>query len=93
MIAHISDLGKKQSIEEHLKGTAERAQIFASDFDCGELGYFCGILHDIGKYSAEFQRRINDPVHTQKVDHSTAGALEAMKRKNPLAAMVMLAIT
>lgn len=89
MIAHINDLGKKQSIEEHLKGTAEQARIFASEFDCGELGYFCGILHDIGKYSAEFQTRINDPMNTQKVDHSTAGALEAMKRKNTPAAMAI----
>lgn len=87
--AHINDLGKKQSIEKHLKGTAELAQNFANDFDCGEMGYFCGILHDIGKYSEEFQRRINDPLYTQKVDHSTAGAMEAMKRKNPPAAMVI----
>lgn len=89
MIAHINELGEKQTVKEHLEGTAEWAKMFAEDFDCGEMGYFCGILHDIGKYSEEFQRRINDPEHTRKVDHSTAGAIEAKKMKNTFAAMAI----
>ena len=75
-IAHINDLGKKQSIKEHLLGTAEKAEQFAEEFGCGEAGYLCGLMHDIGKYSEAFQRRINDPEHEKKVDHSTAGAKE-----------------
>lgn len=89
MIAHINESGEEQTIEEHLHGTARLAEGFAKEFGCGEMGYFCGILHDIGKYSGEFQRRIKDPEHTRKVDHSTAGALEAMRRNNIPAAMAI----
>ncbi|GFI45951.1 hypothetical protein IMSAGC019_01264 [Lachnospiraceae bacterium] len=89
MIAHINKLGEKQSIKEHLLGTAERAKSFAGDFNCDKVGYFCGILHDIGKYSVEFQHRINNPDKVKKVDHSTAGALEAMKQKNVPVAMAI----
>lgn len=75
-IAHISETGEIQTVQEHLRGTAERAEIFASEFGCGDAGYLCGLMHDIGKYSAEFQKRIRDPEHSAKVDHSTAGAKE-----------------
>lgn len=76
MIAHINENGEEQSIKEHLQGTAERAAAFAAEFGCADIGYLCGLMHDIGKYSDEFQRRIQDPEHTRKVDHSTAGAKE-----------------
>ncbi len=79
MIAHINAFGDEQSIKEHLNGTAERAGVFADEFGCGEIGKFCGLLHDIGKYSAQFQERIRDPEHVKKVDHSTAGAVEALE--------------
>lgn len=89
VIAHINESGEKQSIKDHLYGTAKIVEAFAKEFDCGDMGYFCGILHDIGKYSVEFQRRINNPNNEKKVDHSTAGALEAMKQNNIPAAMVI----
>ncbi len=41
--AHINDLGEKQSVKEHLSGTAERAEQFAESFGCGGAGYLCGI--------------------------------------------------
>lgn len=75
-IAHINDGGEEQTIREHLLGTAELASEFADEFGCGGIGYLCGLMHDIGKYSEAFQRRIRDPEHTKKVDHSTAGAKE-----------------
>lgn len=87
MIAHINNSGEKQSVKDHLKRTAELAKMFAEEFDCGEIAYYCGILHDIGKCSDEFQKRICDPEHVKKVDHSTAGALEAMKEGNIPVAM------
>ena len=49
--AHINDLGEKQSIKEHLFETAIKAEQFAEVFGCGEAGYLCGLMHDIGKYS------------------------------------------
>lgn len=75
-IAHINASGEVQTIKEHLMGTAVKAERFAAAFDCGDIGYLCGLMHDIGKYSDEFQRRILDPEHVRKVDHSTAGARE-----------------
>lgn len=38
-----------------------------------EWGYCCGMLHDLGKYSKEFQRKIQNDTG-ERVDHSTAGA-------------------
>ncbi len=75
-IAHINEAGEIQTIKEHLQGTAERAREFATEFGCGDVGYLCGLMHDIGKYSTEFQKRIQDPENVKRVDHSTAGARE-----------------
>lgn len=72
-IAHISEDGEReQSIKSHLEGTAFLAKEFAKEFGYGDWGYFCGMLHDIGKYSARFQRRIKGS--GEKADHATAGA-------------------
>ncbi len=62
-------------LREHLIHTAQKAQISADKFDAASLGYVIGLLHDIGKYSDEFQRRIRG--EKIKVDHSTAGAVES----------------
>ena len=70
-IAHC-DEGREQSILDHLQGTAEKARGFAEVFGKGDWGYCCGMLHDIGKYSDKFQRRIHG--EEIKVDHATAGA-------------------
>lgn len=35
-------------LEERLKGTAELAASFASEFGCGEWGYLAGLWHDGG---------------------------------------------
>ncbi len=71
-IAHINENGEEQTIKAHLEGTGKLAAEFAEAFDCGEWGYACGKLHDIGKYSDGFQKRIQ--ADGQKVDHATAGA-------------------
>ena len=75
-IAHINKLGENQSVMEHLSGTAKLSEQFADEFGCGKAGCLCGLMHDIGKYSDAFQKRIRDPEHVKKVDHSTAGAKE-----------------
>ncbi len=73
-IAHIDEKnGRIQTVEEHLKGTAELAGKFAERFGKQDWGYCCGMLHDIGKYSTDFQKRIKGE-SIWKVDHSTAGA-------------------
>lgn len=71
-LAHISeDEERKQFLTEHLEGTAQRAKVFASAFGYGDWGYAAGKLHDIGKYSDKFQRRIRKS--NERVDHATAG--------------------
>ena len=75
-LAHIADDGREQSVEEHLKGTAERCAQFSAAFGAAEQGKLLGLLHDIGKYSDEFQKRLHGGT---RVDHATAGALEILK--------------
>ena len=76
-IAHRRD-GCEQSILEHLQGTARLAGSFGEFFGAGELARQCGLYHDIGKYSWEFQAYIRGE-RGGRVDHSTAGAMEMMK--------------
>ena len=75
-LAHISEDGRKQTVEEHLNGTAELCAQFAAVFGAEEQGRLIGLAHDIGKNSAEFQQRL---CGGKAVDHSTAGALECAK--------------
>lgn len=77
--AHSSEIPDKpwQTIAEHLNNTAEKAKEYASGFNAGEFGYTCGILHDLGKYSEEFQQKLQGKCI--RVDHSSAGAKEAEK--------------
>ncbi|KAF1075775.1 CRISPR-associated helicase Cas3' [Methanogenium sp. MK-MG] len=64
-----------QTLEEHLTNVATISSAFATDFNAGEFAYAGGLLHDIGKYSPEFQKRLEG--NYGRVDHSTAGAREA----------------
>ena len=83
-IAHKRKDGLVQTVNKHLEGTAKLAEGFAADFDASEQGRLVGLSHDIGKYSAEFQRRIKE--NGPRVDHSTAGAYECAKiNQNPAA--------
>jgi CRISPR-associated endonuclease/helicase Cas3 len=76
--AHRNDeTGTTQSVLSHLQGTAELAAGFAAAFGAGMEGRRCGMLHDVGKYSDAFQRRLNGS--PESVDHSTAGAAEAAR--------------
>ncbi len=73
-----------QPLKEHLNNVANLASEFSSAF--GEKdGRLCGLYHDIGKYSDAFQRRLAGS--TERVDHSTAGALLLFEHRNVPAAM------
>lgn len=71
-IAH-KDGEREQTIKEHLTGTARLAGQFAEKFGSKDWGYCGGMLHDIGKYSKEFQKKIQEDTNNM-VDHATAGA-------------------
>lgn len=83
--AHTRETGEKQTVKEHLEGTAKLASAFAAEFDSADQGKLMGMAHDIGKYSKEFQRRLlkSGP----KVDHASAGACECGKIDQPYAAI------
>lgn len=72
--AHIRQKDKAvQSIEQHLYGTAKKARKFAEKIGMPKSGYILGLLHDIGKYSDDFQKRIYE--NGEICDHSTAAAV------------------
>lgn len=67
-----------QRLEDHLSAVSEMASSFAERFGMGSWGRALGILHDAGKSSEAFQRRLQGS--DQHVDHSTAGARIALDR-------------
>lgn len=60
-------------MEEHLRNVEKLAKEFGKDSGISEFAQIVGLLHDLGKYSAEFQMRLQGG---PRVDHSTAGAKE-----------------
>lgn len=85
-LAHISSDGREQTVKEHLYGTAKLCEIFADEFNAGKNGKLAGMIHDIGKYSDTFQKRL---AGGPKTDHSTAGAFECWKMGNALEAIAV----
>jgi CRISPR-associated endonuclease/helicase Cas3 len=83
--AHTNELDKSnwQSIKDHLSNTAELARDLGTDAGLSEYAFIAAMLHDIGKYSQAFQRKLDG--ERVKVDHSTAGAQEVLKlfKANP----------
>ena len=93
-IAHKTNVGyciddcQYQTIKEHLEGTASLCASYAKCFGAEDAGKLCGLMHDIGKYSEGFQKRIweNGP----KVDHASAGAIECWGKRQAYAAMCVM---
>jgi len=85
-LAHLTEDGRTQTILEHLKGTASLCSAFAAAFDAEAQGHLAGMAHDIGKYSAAFQRRLHGG---PKVDHASAGAFECLKTQQLAAAFAI----
>ena len=73
-VTHLKPDGTYQPLREHEENVAALAGEFAAAFGAQEHGHRTGLLHDIGKYSANGQKRQRDPAHTAKVDHASAGA-------------------
>ena len=88
-LAHI-DGDRVQTVEEHLEGVARICGGFARAFGAEEQGRWIGLAHDIGKCSAEFQRRLRGG---RKVDHATAGAIECVKTDPARTAWAAFCIT
>ncbi len=88
-IGHRREDGAIQALEAHLRGVAERAGRFAEGFGAGGHAYRTGLLHDIGKYAPDVQRRMADPEHTAKVNHTSAGAIAACDLRDLYAAFAI----
>ncbi|MGN0854939.1 MAG: CRISPR-associated helicase Cas3' [Kiritimatiellia bacterium] len=74
-----------QNLFDHIVGTASLAQNFAEPYGLGRLAYACGLLHDIGKYSAAFQSYLctalsGKHVTRGEVLHSWEGACIVLRK-------------
>ena len=82
--------GNKHRLKDHLESVAIQARKFAeiaipSDSQFIDAAYWAGLLHDFGKYSDLFQRRLVDP-SIRGVDHWSSGALSLANAKQLLSA-------
>jgi CRISPR-associated endonuclease/helicase Cas3 len=79
-----------QGLVNHLEAVGQQATTFASKFNGAEFGACAGLLHDIGKFTPEFQARLRGS--PQKVDHSTWGARIALERYPSMGYLLAYAI-
>lgn len=72
--AHTTDGPKEtwQSLDKHLEKVAKLAKERADVFGAGSFAEWTGLMHDVGKFSEEFQRYLE--TNRRRVNHSTAGA-------------------
>lgn len=81
-----SDKSQWQLLEDHLQAVAKMAGYFAEDFDSQKWAYIAGTWHDIGKYQASFQSKLEGVI--VRVKHSGVGGILAEeflnKPKKPL---------
>ncbi len=74
-----------QNLLDHVIGTASLARNFAESYAIGHIAYACGLLHDVGKYSEEFQRYLCAALSGKKVTrgevlHSWEGACIVLRK-------------
>jgi CRISPR-associated endonuclease/helicase Cas3 len=88
-IAHPSEQGDDQKLDDHLLAVAILSANLAKKIGLEQSGYVIGLLHDFGKYNRSFQNYLRsavgridpdsedyiDPIsHKGHIDHSTAGS-------------------
>ena len=79
-IAHSQNCdGKEQSMKQHSEGVADFMKSFALASDFVEIYSFCGLFHDIGKYSKGFQKYIRS--NGEREPHAKWGAHMARMNK------------
>ena len=88
-----NDKGQWHRLDDHLKEVASLAHGFADKFGAGELAYWVGLWHDVGKIHPEFQAYLQKCAHDTETrhrgpDHKGAGAILARNVLEPLAFLV-----
>ncbi len=74
-------------LAEHLDATGALAEVHGRSFGAGVLAHAAGLLHDVGKYTEDFQRRLRG--ESLRVDHSTAGARISVERYGNVAGTLL----
>lgn len=79
--AHNGPDGKYQTVKEHLENVSRLCADYAIP-ELREYARLCGLLHDLGKYTAAFQKHINGA--KIRVEHARYEAQEISGRKGGL---------
>ncbi len=93
-IAHTrNQSGERHTLAAHLQGVADLTAGFAEKLDAGQVGYYLGLWHDLGKISPEFQRYLvcceaNPGLPSRGPDHKAAGARLALRLAGSCALVV-----
>jgi CRISPR-associated endonuclease/helicase Cas3 len=91
------ETGQWHKLEEHLRSVAETAKSFAQPFGAGDLAYWAGLWHDLGKFHPDFQKYLEDCDEAKRlgtraprprIDHKGAGTVTAAQHAGPLAFLV-----
>ncbi|MBV1708041.1 MAG: CRISPR-associated helicase Cas3' [Hyphomicrobiales bacterium] len=72
----INATGNWQPLQAHLLAVANLAAARGKKFYAADIARQTGLLHDLGKYTVSFQKRLRGG---ERVDHATAGAVEIKK--------------
>lgn len=94
VLAHVRPQGagwREHALDAHLRQVAAGAATFAEEFGAQDWARLAGLWHDLGKYSADFQRYLRTAsgyeraqAHIEsragRVNHSAAGGLYAIER-------------
>jgi CRISPR-associated endonuclease/helicase Cas3 len=94
-VAHTPNTqGHWHYLQEHLEDVATKARNYADKFSAGELGYYAGLWHDLGKYNPKFQDYLKHCAAAgsnqgaASVPHAKHGARFAWEVLMPLAPII-----
>ncbi len=80
-----------ETVFEHVDAVTKRARLYASAFHAQEQAGVAALLHDLGKYSSQFQKRLTDRREPSR-DHWTLGAWALLGQQKPSSVLPALAI-
>lgn len=78
-----------QPLSEHLANVAELCANFSGGWCSEDFARNLGLLHDVGKYQCDFQRRLTDK--SVRIEHAFCGARECEKYKMNVGAAYCIA--